>query len=217
MSGIEGGRDARGRVRVPSGGRARQEGSMVRLNRIYTRTGDDGSTGLGDGSRLPKHHLRIAAYGTVDETSSVIGLCLANGAPDELAGLLRRVQNDLFDVGADLCVPGAGGDRLRIDATYTRRIEEWIDRWNEGLEPLSSFVLPGGAPGAAWLHLARTVCRRAERLVSELSARADEAGRVNPEVLRYLNRLSDLLFVLARVANEGGRADVLWKPGGEPA
>ncbi len=196
---------------------------MVRLDRIYTRTGDDGSTGLGDGTRLPKHHLRIAAYGTVDETSSLLGLCLTHGVPAELGEPLRRIQNDLFDVGADLCVPGAaaeggasGRTRLRIDAAYTQRLEEWIDRWNEGLSPLTSFVLPGGAPGAAWLHLARTVCRRAERLVAELAARPDEAGRVNHEVLRYLNRLSDLFFVFARVANDGGRADVLWRPGGGP-
>jgi cob(I)alamin adenosyltransferase len=187
---------------------------MVRLNRIYTKTGDDGTTGLGDGTRLPKHHLRIAAYGTADELAAVLGLALAHGAAEPLAGLLRAVQNDLFDVGADLCVPGAAGDKLRITPVYTKRLEGLIDGMNAGLKPLSSFVLAGGRPLAAWLHLARTVCRRAERLVTELAADPDEAGRVNPEVVRYLNRLSDLLFVAARTANDGGAADVLWQPGG---
>jgi cob(I)alamin adenosyltransferase len=186
---------------------------MVRLNRIYTKTGDDGTTGLGDGTRLPKHHLRIAAYGTVDETSSVLGLALVHGAQGELAERIRALQNDLFDVGADLCVPGAAGERLRITPSYTERLERWIDQANESLAPLDSFVLPGGRPIAAWLHLARTVSRRAERLVTELASEAAEQGRVNPEVVRYLNRLSDLLFVLARAANDEGRADVLWKPG----
>ena len=189
---------------------------MVRLNRIYTRTGDDGTTGLGDGTRLPKHHLRISAYGTVDELSSVIGLALVQGGeplPHAMQEELRLVQNDLFDVGADLCVPGDAGERLRIRPDYTARLERWIDRYNEGLAPLNSFVLPGGKPGAAWLHVARTVCRRAERLVTELASTPPENERVNPEVVRYLNRLSDLLFVLARAANDGGRLDVLWKPG----
>ena len=191
---------------------------MVHLNRIYTRAGDDGSTALGDGSRLPKHSLRVAAYGTVDETSSVLGLALAHGLSGATAERVRAVQNDLFDVGSDLCVPGEAGDRLRITAAYTERLEAWIDAANEELAPLDSFVLPGGEPAAAWLHLARTVCRRAERLVVELAAGEQatgegEAERVNPEVVRYLNRLSDLLFVLARAANDGGRADVLWKPG----
>ncbi|MEM7306393.1 MAG: cob(I)yrinic acid a,c-diamide adenosyltransferase [Planctomycetota bacterium] len=186
---------------------------MVNLNRIYTKTGDDGSTGLGDGSRLPKHHLRIASYGTVDELSSVLGLVLAHGAEEPLAGYLRRVQNDLFDVGADLCVPGEAGDRLRIQPVYAERLEGWIDACNAELNPLKSFVLAGGTPIAAWLHLARTVCRRAERMVSELATLPEEAGRVNPETLRYLNRLSDFLFVVARLANDKGRADVLWKPG----
>jgi len=188
---------------------------MVRLNRIYTKTGDDGTTGLGDGTRLPKHHLRIAAYGTADELGSVLGLALAHGAPEPLAGMLRAVQNDLFDAGADLCVPGEAGEKLRITPAYTQRVEGWIDGLNESLKPLSSFILAGGTPAAAWLHLARTVCRRAERLVTELAALPEEAGRVNPEVVRYLNRLSDFLFVAARTANDGGRADVLWKPGGE--
>jgi cob(I)alamin adenosyltransferase len=189
---------------------------MVRLNRIYTRTGDDGTTGLGDGSRLPKHHLRIAAYGTVDELSSVLGLALAHAGeplPTEMQSELRLIQNDLFDVGADLCVPGQAGDRLRIRAAYTERLEQWIDRYNQHLKPLDSFILPGGKPGAAWLHFARTVCRRGERLVTELAATSEEAARVNPEVVRYLNRLSDLLFVLARAANDQGALDVLWKPG----
>jgi len=183
---------------------------MVHLSRIYTRTGDDGSTGLGDGSRRKKHDLRIEAYGTVDETSSCLGVALTQGLPEGLADLVRTLQNDLFDVGADLCVPGEAGERLRIQPTYTERLERAIDTHNAGLEPLNSFILPGGKPGAAWLHLARTVCRRAERLVSHLMEVDGEA--VNPEVLRYLNRLSDLLFVLARVANSG--IDVLWKPGG---
>lgn len=186
---------------------------MVRINRIYTRTGDDGTTGLGDGTRIAKHHLRIAAYGTVDELNAILGVVLTQGAEGELAARLRHVQNDLFDVGSDLCVPGEAGERLRLRPVYTERLEQWIDELNAGLEPLTSFVLPGGNPRAAQLHLARTVCRRAERIVDELAARPDEAKRVNPEVLRYLNRLSDLLFVLARVENDGGALDVLWKPG----
>jgi cob(I)alamin adenosyltransferase len=186
---------------------------MVRLNRIYTKTGDDGSTGLGDGTRLPKSHLRIAAFGTADEVGAVLGLALAHGAGEPVAGMLRKAQNDLFDVGADLCVPGEGGDRLRITPAYTARLERWIDDLNAGLAPLSSFVLAGGKPLAAWMHLARTTCRRAERIVVELAALPEEMGRVNPEVVRYLTRLSDLLFVLARHANDRGAADVLWKPG----
>ena len=191
----------------------RKIGPMVRLNRIYTRTGDDGTTGLGDGARLPKHHPRIASYGTIDELSSVIGLALAHGLAGEVREWLLAVQNDLFDLGADLCMPGKDGDRLRVTEAYTKRLEGWLDQVLEHQEPLKSFILPGGTPAAAWLHLARTVCRRAERGVTELMAREDEAGRVNAEVLRYLNRLSDLLFVLARDANDGGRGDVLWKPG----
>lgn len=186
---------------------------MVRLNRIYTKSGDDGTTSLGDGTRTQKHHLRIQTYGTVDETSSVIGLALVHGVEEPLAHRLRVIQNDLFDVGADLCVPGAAGEKLRLTSAYTQRLEQWIDGVNESLTPLNSFVLPGGRPAAAWLHLARTVCRRAERLVTELAALDAEHDRVNPEVLRYLNRLSDLLFVFARAANDGGALDVLWKPG----
>jgi cob(I)alamin adenosyltransferase len=186
---------------------------MVRLNRIYTRTGDDGTTGLGDGTRIPKHHLRVAAYGTVDELSSVFGVALSQGLDKALEERLFAIQNDLFDVGADLCVPGAAGDKLRIGADYTARLERWLDEVNEGLEPLATFVLPGGKPAAAWLHLARTVCRRAERLVTELCELPGERARVNPEIVRYLNRLSDLCFVLARALNDGGKGDVLWVPG----
>jgi len=196
---------------------------MVRLNRIYTKTGDDGTTGLGDGTRLPKHHLRIEAYGTVDELSSVLGGVVAGGAPSDVGEVLVAVQNDLFDLGADLCIPpkddggGGGGEgepddaSLRVRPEYVAALERHIDAWNADLAPLTSFVLPGGSPLAARLHLARTVCRRAERLVSHLTEL--EPQRVNPDVLRYLNRLSDLLFVLARVANDGGKADVLWRPG----
>jgi len=193
---------------------------MVRLDRIYTRSGDDGSTSLGDGTRVAKHHARVAAYGTVDELSSVLGLALLDPAATRWADELRAIQNDLFDVGADLCVPGTPRsdgegkrERLRLDERYTRRLEGLIDRENEALEPLRSFVLPGGTPLAAWLHLARNVCRRAERLVTELASLPDEREAVNLEVLRYLNRLSDLLFVLARAANVGRGGDVLWKPG----
>jgi cob(I)alamin adenosyltransferase len=189
---------------------------MVRLNRIYTKTGDDGTTALGDGNRVPKHHPRIASYGTIDELSSVIGVALAQGGVDEsVRGALLGIQNELFDVGADLCVPGTAGDRLRITATYTERLEKTLDGANEKLAPLKSFVLPGGRPAAAWLHLARTVCRRAERHVTELIEMPGERERVNPEGVRYLNRLSDLLFVLARAANDDGALDVLWQPGKE--
>ncbi len=187
---------------------------MVHLNRIYTRAGDDGTTALGDGTRLPKYHLRIAAYGTVDETSSVLGLLVANGLAGEHLEWVRRIQNELFDLGSDLCVPGADDDRPRITQDYTKRLEEHIDAVNEGLEPLNSFILPGGTPLAAWFHLARTVCRRAERITAELADMETERGRVNPEVVRYLNRLSDLLFVLGRAANDGGALDVPWRPGG---
>lgn len=185
---------------------------MVHLSRIYTRSGDDGSTGLGDGSRRAKHDLRVEAYGTVDETSSALGVARTQDLPAGFDALLSALQNDLFDVGADLCVPGEAGDRLRIGPDYTVRLERWIDEHNARLEPLNSFLLPGGRAGAAWLHLARTVSRRAERLVSHLLE--VEGDAVNPEVLRYLNRLSDLLFVLARVANDDGKGDVLWQPGG---
>jgi cob(I)alamin adenosyltransferase len=189
---------------------------MVYLSKIYTRTGDDGMTQLGDGSSLPKHHARVASYGTSDELSSVLGLAIVEIAADDAAAAqvawLKTIQNDLFDVGSDLCVPGEAGEKLRITANYVTRVEGWIDEVNGSLEPLNSFILPGGTKAAAWLHLARTTCRRAERSVSELMA-AEEQGRVNPVVLQYLNRLSDLFFVMARAANDGGKSDVLWVPG----
>jgi cob(I)alamin adenosyltransferase len=185
---------------------------MVRLDRIYTKSGDDGTTGLGDGKRIAKHHPRVASYGTVDELSAVLGLSLAHGVEEPFARFLREIQNDLFDVGADLAVPGEAGDRLRITEVYTKRLETLIDEINEPMEPLKSFVLPGGKPHAAWMHLARNVCRRAERLVCEL-VELEEGKDVNPEVVHYLNRLSDLLFVFARALNDGGKADVMWKPG----
>ncbi|MCI0461928.1 MAG: cob(I)yrinic acid a,c-diamide adenosyltransferase [Gemmataceae bacterium] len=190
---------------------------MVFLSRIYTKTGDQGETGLGDGSRVPKDHSRVAAYGSVDELNAVLGLLLAHhpaGAEQaDHAELLRGIQNDLFDVGADLCVPPSEGEqpgqRLRVRPEQAQRLEGVIDRLNERLAPLRSFVLPGGSLTAAWCHLARTVCRRAERDVVTL-ARSEP---VNPQVIVYLNRLSDLLFVLARVANRDGQDDVLWVPG----
>lgn len=185
---------------------------MVHLNRIYTRSGDDGTTGLGDGSRVPKHHERIAAYGTTDELSSVLGLALASGVAEPYAGWLQGIQNDLFDVGSDLCRPGAAAEDSRMTAEYTAQLESWIDEINEDLEPLNSFILPGGTPAAAWMHLGRTVCRRAERHVNALIADPAEADQVNREVLRYLNRLSDLLFVLARQLNDSGKSDILWVP-----
>ena len=185
---------------------------MVHLSRIYTKSGDTGTTQLGDGSTLPKHHLRVAAYGNIDELNSVIGLMLVHGVEESTAERLRQIQNDLFDVGSDLCVPGEAGEKLRITAAYAERLEGWIDEVNKSLEPINSFVLPGGSPAAAWLHLARTVCRRTERSIVELCAR-EEGGRVNGEVLKYVNRLSDLFFVLAREANDHGRGDVLWVPG----
>ena len=195
---------------------------MVRLDRIYTKTGDDGTTALGDGHRVPKHHLRVAAYGTVDELSAVLGLAIATGLEDPHRADLVAIQNDLFDLGADLCVPGTPAsdalgekkrERLRVGPEYVRRLEAIIDRENEPLAPLKSFILPGGTLPSAWLHLARNVCRRAERLVTELAAEPGEHDRVNPETVRYLNRLSDLLFVLGRVLNGNGRLDVLWQPG----
>ena len=191
--------------------------------RIYTRTGDSGLTGLVDGSRVPKHDLRVAATGTVDETSSVLGLALAQGLGARAAAWLSQVQNDLFDLGADVSLPpapdpedgsGEAGEpkALRIDESYVARLEGWIDEVSADVTPLENFVLPGGNAAAAALHLARTVCRRAERALAELMDSA--AHPVGPLPLRYLNRLSDLLFVLAREANDGGRADVLWRPGG---
>ena len=189
---------------------------MVVLNKIYTRTGDDGTTALGTGERRKKYDLRIAAYGTLDETNSVIGIARLHTAEDAaLDAALSRIQNDLFDVGADLTTPGKGkgpgGARLTVTAAQVDWLEAEIDRLNDELEPLRSFILPGGSAAAAYLHLARTVCRRAERLIAELSDRPDES--VTREVLKYVNRLSDLLFVLARYMNANGTGDVLWKPG----
>ena len=186
---------------------------MVYLSRIYTKTGDKGDTALGDGSRVPKDHPRVAAFGSVDELNSVLGLVLAYQADMPEAELLRGIQNELFDVGADLCAPlppkGEADQRLRIQARQAERLEKAIDRLNASLQPLKSFVLPGGSIGAAWCHLARTICRRAEREVVTLS----RTEPVNPQVIIYLNRLSDFLFVLARVLNANGSLDVLWVPG----
>jgi cob(I)alamin adenosyltransferase len=191
---------------------------MVRLTRIYTKTGDAGQTHLGDMSRVAKTDPRLIAYADVDEANSVLGVALALGNPPEaMADLLRSVQNDLFDVGADLSTPVTPDPAyppLRVTAAYTERLEAACDEYNETLPKLASFILPGGTPGAALLHQARAIVRRAERSVWALLA-SDEAsgavGRTNPETARYLNRLSDLLFILARVANPGG--DILWEPG----
>lgn len=186
---------------------------MVYLSRIYTRGGDQGDTGLGDGQRVSKDHPRVAAYGSVDELNAALGLVLASAPDLPEAALLQGVQNELFDVGADLCVPLAPGEgagqKCRVRADQVTRLEQAIDRLNERLEPLTSFVLPGGSPAAAWCHFARTVCRRAERDVVTLL----RVEPLNPQVLIYLNRLSDLLFVLARVGNDNGKRDVLWLPG----
>ena len=185
---------------------------MVRLTRIYTRLGDDGDTHLGDMSRARKTSARVVAYGEVDELNSVIGLVRQAPLPDGYDAWLAGIQNDLFDLGADLCVPevGAPGERLRITPQQVTRLEELCDRVNETLEPLTSFVLPGGSPAAAAFHHARTVCRRAERAAVAL---ADEET-LNPNAVAYLNRLSDLMFILARGANAGAGGDVLWVPGG---
>jgi cob(I)alamin adenosyltransferase len=183
----------------------------VRLTRIYTRAGDAGETSLGDGARVPKTDLRIEAYGTVDELNSLVGLALAGDLPDEFRPWLERVQNDLFDLGADLSVPLEDDrrERLRVTARQVEQLEELCDLVNERLEPLKSFVLPGGTEANARLHVARAVCRRAERLAVALAAEHD----VNPAALAYLNRLSDLLFILARAANAGS-PEPLWRPGG---
>jgi cob(I)alamin adenosyltransferase len=191
---------------------------MVRLNRIYTRTGDDGTTGLGDGSRRLKHDLRVEAFGAVDEANSAIGLArleTRDSADPALAAIeatLARAQNDLFDLGADLCAPPAPGGsdaRLRVAPSQVEALERAIDALNADLEPLRSFVLPGGTRAAAALHQARAVCRRAERRMTALAA----IEPVGASAIAYINRLSDYLFVAARVANDGGRADVLWVPG----
>ena len=187
---------------------------MVVLNKIYTRTGDDGTTALGSGKRVAKYDLRVEAYGTVDETNAVIGLArLHTGeANPELDVMLARIQNDLFDLGADLCVPEKdGATGLQVSDAQVARLESEIDEMNRALEPLRSFVLPGGTPAASFLHLARTVSRRAERLVVALASRPDEP--VSEPAIRYVNRLSDFLFVAARYANGKGSADVLWVPG----
>ena len=189
---------------------------MVKLNKIYTRTGDDGTTGLVAGDRRPKYDPRIEAYGTVDETNAVIGIArLHTGSMSTLDAMLMRIQNDCFDLGADLATPDNGEkpeyEPLRIIDAQVTRIENDIDTLNADLEPLQSFVLPGGSEAAAHLHLARTVARRAERLMVEL---ADQEGEtVNPAAIRFINRLSDFFFVAARWVNDQGRADVLWVPG----
>ena len=192
---------------------------MVKLTRIYTKGGDKGETSLGRGERVAKHDPRVEAYGTVDELNSVIGLVRA--AADRtlkndthrahVDDMLKRIQNDLFDLGADLCTVEAkqGSEALRIVVTQTERLEHEIDAMNAELQPLTSFVLPGGSEASAWLHLARTVARRAERRMTALAAEQP----VNPEAVRYVNRLSDHLFVLARQLNDNGAADVLWVPG----
>jgi cob(I)alamin adenosyltransferase len=190
---------------------------MVVLNRIYTRTGDDGTTALGNGERRKKYDLRIEAYGTLDEVNAVIGLVrlhtVDNPAFDTVLG---RIQNDLFDVEADLCIPsdqgkGPGGARLTVTAAQVEWLEQEIDRLNADLAPLRSFILPGGSVASAYLHLARTVCRRGERLMVELNDQPGES--VTPEAIKYVNRLSDFLFVAGRYANHNGRTDVLWVPG----
>jgi cob(I)alamin adenosyltransferase len=187
---------------------------MVVLNKIYTRSGDAGSTALGTGERVSKHSARIAAYGTVDETNAVIGVARTHLAADpKLDQMLSRIQNDLFDLGADLCAPDRDGaqQRLRVSDAQTKRLEDEIDAMNAELTPLRSFVLPGGTPAAAALHVARTVCRRAERAMVELSAIPGE--QVSAPALKYINRLSDLLFVASRYVNDRGAKDVLWVPG----
>lgn len=186
---------------------------MVYLNRIYTKSGDAGETSLGDGSRVPKTHPRIIAYGSVDELNSVIGMALAVDVPEEISGRLLHIQNNLFDLGADLCVPESNepsnSTSLRVTAQQVEQLEQWIDAANERLKPLESFILPGGTAAAAHLHHARTVCRRAEIAVLQLA----DKEPINPQITIYLNRLSDLLFVLARVCNNNGEDDVLWTPG----
>jgi cob(I)alamin adenosyltransferase len=186
---------------------------MVVLNRIYTRTGDDGTTALGNGERLKKYDLRIAAYGTLDELSAAIGLARVHAGDEALDALLAHIQNDLFDVEADLCLAqkGPGGARLTVTDAQVEWLERQIDALNADLAPLRSFILPGGRPAAAYLHLARTVCRRGERLMAELADKSSEG--VTAAALKYVNRLSDLLFVAGRHANDKGTCDVLWQPG----
>ena len=190
---------------------------MVRINKIYTRTGDDGTTGLGNGQRRLKSDMRVDAYGTVDEANSCIGMARLHTTREnpDLDAVLSRVQNDLFDLGADLATPDDGKplgyEPLRIIASQTARVEADIDAMTANLQPLRSFILPGGSPAAAALHLARTVARRAERLMVALAQ--IEGEQVNPEGIRYINRVSDLLFAAARVVNDNGQDDVLWVPG----
>jgi cob(I)alamin adenosyltransferase len=189
---------------------------MVVLNKIYTRTGDDGTTALGSGRRVAKYDLRVECYGTLDETNAAIGLArlYTREKLPSLDAMLARIQNDLFDLGADLCFPDETRDargRLQVTDTQVERLESEIDTLNHELEPLRSFVLPGGTAAASFLHLARTVSRRAERLMVALASRPDEP--VGDAALRYINRLSDFLFVAARYANEKGKADVTWVPG----
>jgi cob(I)alamin adenosyltransferase len=191
---------------------------MVVLNRIYTRTGDDGTTALGSGERRPKYDLRIAAYGTIDELNACLGIARSHTADQPAAdAMLARIQNDLFDLGADLCTPesatgkGPGGARLAVSDAQVTRLEQEIDALNAELSPLRSFVPPGSTPAAASLHLARTVCRRAERLMVELAHKPGET--VSAAALKYVNRLSDLLFVASRFLNRKGADDVLWVPG----
>ena len=190
---------------------------MVVLNKIYTRSGDDGTTALGSGERVPKHHARIWAFGTVDETNAAIGVARLDLEPahTQIDKMLERIQNDLFDLGADLCVPGGTGEKagkaLRIVQSQVGRLEAEIDELNSELDPLRSFILPGGTRAAAALHVARTICRRAERLMAELASGDDEM--VGEAALHYINRLSDFLFVASRHVNDKGKADVLWTPG----
>jgi len=188
---------------------------MVVLNKIYTRSGDDGTTALGSGERVPKHHARIWAFGTVDETNAAIGVARLDLGPayTQIDKMLGRIQNDLFDLGADLCVPESGkaDEALRIVQSQVDRLEAEIDELNSELDPLRSFILPGGARAAAALHVARTICRRAERLMAELASGDDEM--VGEAALHYINRLSDFLFVASRYVNDKGKADVLWTPG----
>lgn len=193
---------------------------MVYLNRIYTKTGDDGQSSLGDGTRVSKTSQRIVGYGGVDELNAILGVVLTLDIRDQFARWLTRIQNDLFDVGADLCVPESvvtnetesadcQSSRLRVTAQQAENLEQWIDAINESLTPLESFILPGGCPAAAGLHHARTVCRRVEIEVCRLAI----SQRINSHVVVYLNRLSDLLFVMARACNDDGKSDVTWTPG----
>jgi cob(I)alamin adenosyltransferase len=189
---------------------------MVVLNKIYTRSGDDGTTALGTRERVPKYALRVAAYGTVDETNAAIGMARVHlgDEPPDVDQMLARIQNDLFDLGSDLCVPDRGVKpdyQPPVTDTQVKRLEDEIDQLNAQLQPLRSFILPGGMPGAAALHVARTVCRRAERIIVELAS--DPREPVNASVLKYMNRLSDFLFVASRYVNDRGTKDVLWVPG----